>query len=38
MEEDKQRLKVTYVDVVGVDIVGARVCKQRVKLDSMAIV
>lgn len=30
--------QVTYVYVVGVDVVGAGVCEQRVELDSMAIV
>lgn len=32
------RLKVTYIDVVGIDIVGAGVCEQRVELDSMAVI
>lgn len=34
----KMRLKVTYVYVVGIDIIGAGVCEQRVELDSMAII
>jgi len=29
---------VTYVDVVGIDIIGAGVGEQRVELDSMAII
>lgn len=28
----------THVYVVGIDVIGAGVCKQRVKLDSMAII
>lgn len=32
------RMKVTYVYVVGVDIIRAGVCKQRVELDSMSII
>lgn len=31
-------MKVTYVYVVGVDIIRAGVCKQRVELDSMSII
>lgn len=31
-------MKVTYVYVVGVDVIRAGVCKQRVKLDSMSII
>lgn len=31
-------MKVTYVYVVGVDIIRTGVCKQRVELDSMSII
>lgn len=37
-EQDDKRLNATYVYVVGIDIIGAGVCEQRVELDSMAII
>ena len=37
-EEGNIKLKETYVYVVGIDIIRAGVCKQRVELHSMAII
>lgn len=36
--EGKIKVKVTYVYVVGIDIIGAGICKEGVELDSMTVI